>query len=414
MYKRKILVINHAFGLSGSVISLGYMVRAFKKHDFQVFIVQKNSDAGANFLYECGAEVIATGISIGLSLSAATEENLLNPFGFAKFMKNFIKIPLGMLITMKYILKLKPSILYLNEFVLIQCSIIGKLLHIPTIMHVRGPLLDGTFGLRNILLRKSILFFNNKIIAITKTDSIQLFSKTQSVSFNEEQTFKNVTYIYEFINDSSKKKYTNSFKQQFNISANKKIIIMLGGVSEIKGTYEFIKAAKEVIKVTPHSYFIIAGKCAKIFLNKKDIKLNKIKNEYENRIFNFVNENNLWDYIRFLSEISDINELMNICDVLIFPSTISHFARPVIEAWSFNKPVILSETPHALEFVENGHDGILVSLKNNESLVKAINEILNDDELANRLGQNGYKKVLSIFNADNNLSRIVKICDSLC
>ena len=225
---KPILFINHAFGLSGSVISLGYIVRGFTQNGYHAFVVQKTNDKGAYYLRECGATVFCVHFSIGLSLCSAVDEASLNAFDLLFSFMNIIKIAFGMLLTWRYIVKVKPCLLYVNEYVLVHCSIIGKIMNIPTVMHVRGPILQGRWGIRRWLLRKMILKWNDKVIAITEIEARQLFHK------NSRRTHKciasDVVIIYEFVKESNTTDNLEISKKGFSDVQTHKIVVTMLGV----------------------------------------------------------------------------------------------------------------------------------------------------------------------------------------
>jgi glycosyltransferase involved in cell wall biosynthesis len=411
--KPRVLFINHAFGLSGSTISLGYMVKGFAASGYEVFVVQKNNDKGAAYLQERSAIVFCMHVSIGLSLSLAVEEDLLKPFEFLNFLKNFAKIPLGMLFTWYYVRKVKPSLLYLNEFVLPHCSLVGKLMGVPTVMHVRGPIIRGRWGIRRWLLKRMVRSWNNCIIAITETDARQ-FRNTNGAEDPRRLSSYNICIVNEFLDGAiARTSLHHSLKKQFGLKESARIVTMLGGVSRIKGTSEFVQAAQQLDGVLENVVFVVAGAYhsdSSLSLTKEQSKRDK---KYSKSVFQFLHEHNLWKRVKFLGEVRNIKDILYCTDVLVSPSTISHFSRPVIEAWSLKKPAIMTDTPHAREFIEDGVDGLLVPMSNPQRLADAIHRVLTDRELAHRLGENGYQKAKRLFNAEANVGKIVETCDGV-
>jgi glycosyltransferase involved in cell wall biosynthesis len=410
---KRILFINHAFGLSGSVISLGHIVEGFVKSGYEVFVVNKSNDKGAAYLRECGATVFSTRTSIGLSVSAVVEEDLLSPFELLNFLKNFVKIPLGIFFTWYYIQKVKPCLLYLNEFVLPHCSLVGKLMGVPTVMHVRGPILQGRWGIRRRLLRKMLVHWNCGIIAITIIDSKQLFDKFR-IGDKSGQRVHLVHNVAEFVGRTLEPKGSvPSVKKQLGLREDARIVAMLGGVSKVKGTLEFVQAAQILNGFLQNIVFVVAGPLHQGSSSgavKRETRANRM---YSKHVFQFVQQKNLPEHVKFLGEIRNVQDILQCTDVLVFPSTISHFARPVIEAWSFRKPAIMTDTPHARELIEDGVDGLLVPMNDSQRLAEAIHRVLTDRELAERMGENGYQKVQRFYKSEENVAKIISICEGL-
>lgn len=76
----------------------------------------------------------------------------------------------------------------------------------------------------------------------------------------------------------------------------------------------------------------------------------------------------------------------------------------LIEALAHKKPVIASGVGGIVDVIKDGETGILVPEKDEEALVEAILEVLNDPERAKQLGEQGYRYAEEVFDWD----RIVK------
>ncbi len=65
----------------------------------------------------------------------------------------------------------------------------------------------------------------------------------------------------------------------------------------------------------------------------------------------------------------------------------NNLAPPVIEAWSFGKPTIMSDTPHVSGLIEIGVDGLIVPMNDPQQLADWIYQLLANKELSYRLGE---------------------------
>jgi glycosyltransferase involved in cell wall biosynthesis len=92
------------------------------------------------------------------------------------------------------------------------------------------------------------------------------------------------------------------------------------------------------------------------------------------------------------------------CKAVVVPS-VSHsggpetFGRTVIEAWSYSKPVIAYATGAVADLIEHEVDGLLVPEGDIKALAQAINRLADSPSLCRRLGEAGYEKVKSRFEA---------------
>lgn len=96
--------------------------------------------------------------------------------------------------------------------------------------------------------------------------------------------------------------------------------------------------------------------------------------------------------------------LLRDCKAVVVPS-VSHsggpetFGRAVIEAWSYRKPVIAYATGSVADLIENEVNGLLVEEGDINALAQAIGRLADSPDLCRRLGERGYEKVSSCFEA---------------
>lgn len=103
-----------------------------------------------------------------------------------------------------------------------------------------------------------------------------------------------------------------------------------------------------------------------------------------------------------LKQKNDLAEEMQRASVVVLPS-LAHresFGMVLIEAMACQTPVIGTERGGIPEVIEDDVDGFLVPAGDSEVLAEAISKILEDKELANRMGCSGEAKVRERFTWD--------------
>ena len=85
------------------------------------------------------------------------------------------------------------------------------------------------------------------------------------------------------------------------------------------------------------------------------------------------------------------------------------FGIVFLEAAACAKPVIGSKSGGIADAVIDGDTGILVDPLNEDEIARAIIRVLQDEKLANRLGENGRKRVKNELNIDNFGDKLRKI-----
>ena len=90
--------------------------------------------------------------------------------------------------------------------------------------------------------------------------------------------------------------------------------------------------------------------------------------------------------ITYLGRVFDMPTLYRASDVLVFPSTKGHQARPVFEAGAAGLPVIISDFPETADEVRAGVNGLVFEPCDATTLANKIKEVHNSVEFAKQLG----------------------------
>ncbi len=99
---------------------------------------------------------------------------------------------------------------------------------------------------------------------------------------------------------------------------------------------------------------------------------------------------------------------MNCCDIYIQPSRYEGKCVSVREAQLLGKPVVITNYATSASQVENGVDGLIVPL-DNASCAEALNEIIKNKPLLNRLGNNCIKRDYTNKNEVEKIYGLLKI-----
>ena len=124
------------------------------------------------------------------------------------------------------------------------------------------------------------------------------------------------------------------------------------------------------------------------------------------------------DRISFTGRLSneDIAAHYHACDVFCLPSITPNEAFGIVqvEAMACGKPVICTQLNNGVNEVNlDGVTGLSVPTKDSHSLAKAINRLIADAALRNRLGMNAKKHALSVFSVDKMVDRHLTLYEQL-
>lgn len=188
---------------------------------------------------------------------------------------------------------------------------------------------------------------------------------------------------------------TNSFtpdnrvENYFN-QGNKKVVLFVGRLAEVKGVEYLIKAMSKV----DNAMLVIVGK------GELEDELKSIAMPYNDRVI-------------FLGAKThkELSVLLPSADVFVAPSVTASdggkegFGLVIIEAMASGVPVVASNSGGIPNTVTNGVNGILTEERDVDGIASAITDILRDEKMRNNLVANGlitakkhdYKEVASVY-----------------
>ncbi len=119
---------------------------------------------------------------------------------------------------------------------------------------------------------------------------------------------------------------------------------------------------------------------------------------YLKHLQSLVQELGLSDIVRFTGFYSDIPRLMASLDVVVHSSSSPEpFGIVVIEGMAAGKPVIATGAGGVLDIVEDGRNGLLVPVGDDQAMAEAILSLAHSPDLAVQLGTNACQRVKAHF-----------------
>lgn len=182
----------------------------------------------------------------------------------------------------------------------------------------------------------------------------------------------------------------------FGFTAEDKIIGTVARIHKQKGHSYLLHAAKEVIKEVPGVKFLIVGEGP---LRSKMEKLSA--------------DLNIKEKVVFAGFYKNIPLIMSILDLFVLPSLWEGLPITVLEAMAMRKAVIATDVSGNSEVVEDNVSGVLVPPKRPHCLARAIIRLLKDDRLRVKMGEAGYHKGRSFFNAERMIKETTEIYERL-
>ncbi len=210
------------------------------------------------------------------------------------------------------------------------------------------------------LLIPYLYCYPNKIVAVSKGVSnalIKMGVPKEKMSIIYNPLPSNIPLI------------SKSLPKPINVS--KKYILGVGNLFQYKGFNYLIEAFSKIYD--PNIHLIILG-----------------EGEQRKNLENIISNKGLSDRVHLLGLVNEIWPWYRHAKLFVSSSLTESWGNVIVESMSQNCPVIAFDCDFGpREIITHNHNGLLVKVRDVQSLTKSINTLLFDNSLSNKLSNNG-------------------------
>lgn len=279
------------------------------------------------------------------------------------------------------------EITYLNKKGGIDLPVIGRLKEViasyqPEVIHTHRYILFYTLLARMLAsvkapivhtvhneAKKELNFIyrkiNNFLFLISKCYPVALTKKIKETIIDEYIGIKDLPIIMNGVNTDN----IHPIKNDYKADADAFKILHIGRFAEAKNHETIVDSFAKFHQHHPKSTLTFFG---------EGVKFEKIKEKVKN--------DNLTDSILFKGAVGDVTSHFHEYDVFILPSLFEGMPITIIEAMAAGMPIIASNVGGIPDIITNRKNGILIKPEAAD-LVKALNELADDEGLRKRLGE---------------------------
>lgn len=175
-------------------------------------------------------------------------------------------------------------------------------------------------------------------------------------------------------------------RRELGLPLSARLVAVFSRLNRMKGVEFFLDAAIVLARRFPDVCFLVAGDGG-----------NKIELEEQARRLG------LGRRIVFTGFRSDVPELLSEVAISVLPSLSEGTSNTLLESMAAGIPVVATRVGGNPEVIEDGVSGLLVTPRNSAALAGAIGRLLDDEDLALRLGQAGMRRVSEIFSVEGSV-----------
>lgn len=383
--KEKLLIFHQANGIGGAVRSLtdniGYLT---KYYDIEIWLFGTHKptiDYFQNLGYRTRVFLDFVPSYYGYPVTLPFKWYL--PLRSIKSLFKFIK---SISVANRALAQSDAKVVYLNTSVLGAQAIGAKRAGKRVIWHIR----EEPKTINRLLHYFSIALirkYSDCVICICNTYKKKLNPINANIVYNYYKAINNTPQI-----DNK----TSEFK-----------ILFMGGAIPHKGLEELLEALVILLKKDINFKLTVAGNkpdFSQRHKNFKHIVMQKLFSNFFSRTIQsiFSNNPNLIKKVHFTGYVQNIYQLYDKADCLVWSASVSHFARPIMEALSHGIPVVGAAHECVTEFISNGINGLTYTPGNHTELAKQLEKLINNNALINKLTINGKSTSIQYFDPQKN------------
>ncbi len=168
-----------------------------------------------------------------------------------------------------------------------------------------------------------------------------------------------------------------------------KIVTFIGRLEVRKGVLDFAAAIPAILRRHPDAQFKLVGRSVEIKpgVDMLEVLKRKLKN-YSSAV-------------EFTGSVEQdrLRSILALTDICVFPSIWENFPNVCLEAMAAGKAIVASSAGGMAEMLDNGTCGFLVKPRRPRELADAVNSLLDDPPLRQKLGHSARQRVLSEYSA---------------
>lgn len=119
------------------------------------------------------------------------------------------------------------------------------------------------------------------------------------------------------------------------------------------------------------------------------------------------------DAVLFAGFVNDVGSVCAALDAFLFPSSFEALGNALMSAMAYGIPSVAFDQGGPAEIIQDGQNGILVTVANVDEIRSAVSRLLSDTAFARTLGQQGRKRIEANFSADKMVSGMIRVYEEV-
>ncbi len=175
-------------------------------------------------------------------------------------------------------------------------------------------------------------------------------------------------------------------RASLGVPPDARLLLWTGRLDPVKGLDELIEAV--ALMDDPQVFLVLAGQGA-----------------YESAVRGRAVRAGLADRVRLLGRRDDVPNLLAAADLFVFPSRTEGLPNALLEAMAARLPIVTTDVPGCRDLVADGQTGLIAPVDQPAELARRIRRLIDDADLAARLGQAAGQHAADRYSFDVTVAR---------
>lgn len=262
------------------------------------------------------------------------------------------------------------------------------------LVHIHGDFFQNIRWLKENW-KNRLLLFVGKII-IRKADGIRVMSSGQrekliymGIDEKKIRVISTPIYLEKFQHPNVEQ--VKNFRHE-----GKQIILHVGRNDAVKDFKTLLQTIDLVYQKDHNIHFWQVG---------AGLKISDLHSQFPDVIFSYTGDA-AYNFDAQVEPSSLIN-IYHAVDVVVLTSKSESFGKVLVEANACGKPVVSTATTGAKEIIQDGYNGFLVPIGDAHAIAEKILYLINNPDIARKMGENGKTMAFEKFDGKKNIGKII-------
>ena len=190
------------------------------------------------------------------------------------------------------------------------------------------------------------------------------------------------------LSNFSRRERSLFLRRELGLPPAARLVAVFSRLNPMKGVEYFLDAAVTLAQRFPDVRFLVAGDGG----SRRELEERACRLGLESRIV-------------FTGFRSDVRELLSEATISVLPSLSEGTSNTLLESMAAGIPVVATNVGGNPEVIEDAVSGLLVPPRDSAAIAAAVGRLLEDEDLALRLGQAGMRRVSELFSLSGSVQQ---------